>query len=229
MTTPEGQIIGSSVKRIEDPRLLQGLGRYVGDVRLPGMLHAAVLRSPHPHARLRRIETADALKLRGVVAAFTATDLGPVGKIPVRLGPRPSLLASLQPPLATDRVRYVGEPVVLVVAADRYAAEDALDGIAVDYDPLPCVADAHRSMEAGAPILHEAVGSNVVEVFKMRKGDAEGAMAGAACRVRERFTLNRHSGVPLETRGLLAAYDAGARVLTVWGPTKVPHFNRRVL
>ncbi len=227
--TVEHQVIGASVKRVEDPRLLRGQGQYVGDVRLPGMLHAAVLRSPHAHARIRRIGTADALTSRGVVAIFTAADLGPVGKIPVRLGPRPSLLASLQPPLATDRVRYVGEPVALIVATDRYAAEDALDRIAMDYDPLPCLTDAPRAMEAGAPVLHEAVGSNVVEVFKMRKGDAERAMAGAACRVRERFTLNRHSGVPLETRGLLAAYDAGTRVLTAWGPSKVPHFNRRIL
>ena len=225
----EQQIIGASVKRIEDPRLLRGEGKYVGDFRLPGMLHAAVLRSPHGHARLRGIDAAAALRHHGVVAVYTSADLGPVGRIPVRLGPRPSLIACLQPPLAVEAVRYVGEPVAVIVATDRYIAEDALERIVVDYDPLPCVADARRATEAGVPILHEAIGTNAVEHFVMHRGDPEGAMAGAACRIRERFSLNRHTGVPLETRGLLAAYDPGTRRLTAWGPSKVPHFNRRVL
>ena len=227
--TMEHQYIGASVKRVEDPRLLRGLGKYVGDVRLPGMLHAAVLRSPHAHARLRGIDASGALGRPGVVAVYTAADLGDVGRIPVRLGPKPSLVACLQPPLPRDKVRYVGEPVALVIARDRYTAEDALDHIAVDYEPLPPVADALRAMEPDAPVLHEVIGTNVVEHFLMESGDAERAMAAAPCRIRERFTLNRHTGVPLETRGLLAAYDPGTRVLSAWGPTKVPHFNRRVL
>jgi carbon-monoxide dehydrogenase large subunit len=225
----EQQIIGASVKRLEDPRLLQGLGKYVGDVRLHGMLHAAVLRSPHGHAQLRQIDASPARKLPGVAAVFTAADLGPVGKIPVRLGPRPSLVACLQSPLATETVRYVGEPVALVVATSRYLAEDALDHIAVQYEPLPCVTNALRAMEAGAPVLHPVIGTNVVEHFTMQKGDAAAAMAAAPVRIKETFALNRHSGVPLETRGLLADFDPGTRVLTAWGPSKVPHFNRQVL
>src|SRR5574341_1205556 len=128
----EQQIIGSSVKRLEDPRLLQGLGKYVGDVRFQGMVHAAILRSPHPHARLRGIDASAALTLPGVVAVFTAADLAGIGRIPVRLGPKPSLVACLQHPLAREKVRYVGEPVAVAVATSRYVAEDALDHIAVD-------------------------------------------------------------------------------------------------
>lgn len=222
-------LIGASVKRKEDPRLLTGRGKYVADLHLPGMLHAAVLRSPHAHARLRAIEASSARALPGVIAVFTAVDLGPVGRIPVRLGPRPSLVACLQPPLATDRIRYVGEPVALVIATSRYVAEDALDLIATEYEPLPAVADASRAIAPEAPVLHEAIGGNVVERLETQTGDVTKALAAADCRVRERFAIQRHTGVPLETRGLVASYDAGTRVLTVWGVAKVPHWNRRVL
>src|SRR5690349_17986320 len=118
-------IIGASVKRREDPRLLSGRGCYVDDIRRPGMVHAVVARSPHAHAEIQAIETERARALLGVVLIATATDLAPVGPIPVRLGPRPGLAPFLQSPLARDRVRYVGEPLALVVAADRYTAEEA--------------------------------------------------------------------------------------------------------
>lgn len=222
-------LIGASIKRKEDPRLLTGRGRYVADLRLPGMLHAAVLRSPHPHARLRATDASAARALPGVVAVITARDLGPVGRIPVRLGPRPSLEACLQPPLASDRVRYVGEPIAVVVAASRYLAEDALERITVGYEPLPAAVDARLAAEAGAPALHEALGGNVVERLLTQSGDVAGALAAADRRIRERFVVQRHTGVPMETRGLVAAYDAGTRLLTVWGVAKVPHWNRRVL
>jgi len=222
-------MIGAAIRRKEDRRLLTGRGKYAADVRLPGMLHAAVLRSPHAHARLGAVRAERALALPGVLAVMTARDLGDVGRIPVRLGPRPSLVACLQPPLATGRVRYVGEPVAVVLAESRYLAEDALDLIAVDWEPLPIVADARRAVEAGAPILHEAIDGNVVDRFSTLTGDPAGALAGAEVRLAERFAIQRHTGVPLETRGLSAAYDPGTRVLTLWGVAKVPHFNRRVL
>jgi carbon-monoxide dehydrogenase large subunit len=222
-------LIGASVRRKEDPRLLTGQGRYVADLRFPGMLHAAVLRSSHAHARLRAIEAGAALALPGVTAVITAQDLGPVGRIPVRLEPRPSLVACLQSPLAADKVRYVGEPVAVVIATSRYLAEDALDRIRVEYAPLPAVADARRAIEPGAPILHEAINGNIVARLETRTGDAAAALARADCRISERFTIQRHAGIPMETRGLVASYDAGSRVLSVWGVAKVPHFNRRVL
>lgn len=222
-------LIGASVKRKEDPRLLTGRGKYVADFGLPGMLHAAVLRSAHAHARLLRIDSSSALALPGVVAVITAQDLGSVGPIPVRLGPRPALVACLQPPLATDKVRYAGEPVAVVIAASRYLAEDAMDAILVEYEPLPAVADAQRAIEPGAPVLHEVISGNIVERLETRTGDVAAALSRADHRVRERFAVQRHTGVPLETRGLVASYDAGTRVLSVWGVAKVPHWNRRVL
>jgi carbon-monoxide dehydrogenase large subunit len=217
------------MRRKEDPRLLTGRGKYAADFRLPGMLQAAVLRSPHAHARLGAIRAKAALALPGVVAVVTAEDLGAIGKIPVRLGPRPSVVACLQPPLARDKVRYVGEPVAVVIAASRYLAEDALDLITVDYEPLPVIADARRAVERSAPMVHEVIEGNVVDRLETHRGNAARALAGAAHRVRERFAVQRHTGVPLETRGLTAAYDAGTRVLSLWGVAKVPHFNRRVL
>src|SRR2546426_9385274 len=169
-------MIGVSVKRKEDPRLLTGRGKYAGDVRLPGMLHAVVLRSTHAHARLRGIDATGALAIPGVVAVITSLDVGgshqiPMRRIPVRLGQRATHPAPLQPPLATDRVRYVGEPMALVVAESRYLAEDALEAIMIDYDPLPIVADVYKAIEPGAPVLHDALGGNVVERLRTRSGD----------------------------------------------------------
>jgi carbon-monoxide dehydrogenase large subunit len=223
-------MIGHAVKRKEDPRLLTGRGKYAADVRLPGMLHAAVLRSPHAHARVVAVRTERALALPGVTAVITAADLGRVGNIPVRLGPRPSLVACLQPPLARERARYVGEPVAVVVAVSRYVAEDALDLVEVDYEPLTVVRDWEAALAPDAPVLHDALGSgNVVERLACRTGDAERALREADVRIRRRFAVQRHTGVPMETRGLTAAFDPGTGVLTLWGVAKVPHFNRRVL
>jgi carbon-monoxide dehydrogenase large subunit len=220
---------GTSVRRKEDPRLLTGRGKYAADFRLPGMLHGAVVRSPHAHARLGAIRTKAALGLHGVAAVITGDELGAIGRIPVRLGPRPSIVACLQPPLARDKVRYVGEPVAFVVAESRYVAEDALDLVEIDYEPLPPVADARRGAERGASVLHESIDGNVVAVLHTQKGDGAAAMAGAHTRVKERFAVQRHTGVPMETRGLTAAFNAGTGVLSLWGVAKVPHFNRQVL
>jgi carbon-monoxide dehydrogenase large subunit len=222
-------VIGEPVRRKEDRRLLTGRGKYAGDVRLPGLVHAAVLRSPHAHAWLGRIETARARALPGVVAVITAADLGEVGTIPVRLGPRPNIVACLQRPLASGTVRYVGEPLAVVIADSRYLAEDALDLIDVAYEPLPAVADAEQAIAAGAPVLHAALGGNVVERLAASDPRTAAALAAAERRIRRRLTVQRHTGVPMETRGLTAAYDAGTRMLTLWGVAKVPHFNRRVL
>jgi carbon-monoxide dehydrogenase large subunit len=221
--------IGVSVPRKEDPRLLTGRGRYVDDVHLPEMAHAVVVRSPHPHAAIAGIDTAAARALDGVFLVATAADLGDVPPIPTRLGPHPSLRPFLQPPLARDRVRYVGEPVALVVARDRYLAEDAAETVVVDYRPLPTVADPDAALAAGAPVLHPDAGSNLIARLESTVGDPDAALASAAVRFRRRIAVQRHTAVPLEGRGLVAAVDRGSGVLTVWGPTKVVHFNRRVL
>ncbi|MGQ0570352.1 MAG: xanthine dehydrogenase family protein molybdopterin-binding subunit [Armatimonadota bacterium] len=222
-------IVGASVKRKEDPRLLTGAGQYVDDVRLPGMLHAVIVRSPHGHARIRGIDATAARALPGVELIVTAADLGDMKPIPVRLGPKPSLVPFLQVPLARDRVRYVGEPVALIVAASRYVAEDAADLLTVDYEGAPAVTTVEQALSSETPALHDHTSSNLAERLESVIGDPNRALAGAEVRLRRRFTIQRHTGVPMETRGLVASYDAGAGLLTVWGPTKVVHFNRRVL
>jgi carbon-monoxide dehydrogenase large subunit len=193
------------------------------------MLSAVILRSPHPHARIVAIDSARARRQRSVVAVFTGADLGGVGRIPMRMSPRAEVVGCLQRPLALDKVRYVGEPVAVVVAADRYLAEDAAELIDVEFEPLPVVTDARRALEPGAPVLHESLGRNLAERLVMGCGDTERGLREARVRVRQRFKVHRHTGVPLETRGLLAQFDPGTGALTVWGPTKVPHFNRDVL
>jgi carbon-monoxide dehydrogenase large subunit len=222
-------IIGASPKRKEDPRLLTGQGHYVGDLYLPGMLHAVVVRSPHAHAAVRGVDLRAARAAPGVALVAAAADLGEPRAIPVRLGPKPALLPFLQPPLARDRVRYVGEPVALVVADSRYVAEDAAEQVAVDYATLPAVLDAEAALAEGAPVLHEAAGTNRADLLQVVLGDPDAALGGAEVRIRRRLAVGRHTGVPMETRGLLAAYDPESGTLAVWGPTKVPHFNRRVL
>ncbi len=221
-------IIGASIKRKEDPRLLTGQGRYVDDLRLPGMQHVAIVRSPHAHARILAFDTAAARRLPGVSLVATDADLGNAGRIPIRLGPKPSLTPFLQPPLARGRVRYVGEPVVLVAAADRRVAEDAADLVVVEYDLLPVISDTEQAMQPAAMALHEGSTGNLADRLLAVIGEPERAMDGAAVRLRQRLTVARHTGVPMETRGLLATHDVTG-VLTMWGPTKVPHFNRHVL
>ena len=219
--------IGRPVRRKEDRRLVRGDGRYVGDVRMEGTLHAAVLRSQLPHARIVHVDVAKARSLPGVVTAFTAQDVGPVAGIPSTLDARPELSAAFQCPLPRDRVRYVGEPLAVVVACDRYVAEDALDLIEVALDPLPVVADARTA--AGAVVLHEALPTNVVETVRMKRGDPDSALRQAPRRLRASFAVQRHTGVPMEPRGLLAAVDAANGMLTVWGATKMTQRVRAML
>jgi carbon-monoxide dehydrogenase large subunit len=221
--------VGRPVPRKEDRRLVRGDGRYVGDVRLARTLHAAVFRASVPHARIVRVDAGRARALPGVALVVTAADLGDVGRIPLTLAPRPALRAAFQPPMPADRVRYVGEPLAVVVARDRYVAEDALELIEADLDPLPVVADARRGMASDAPLIHETLGTNVADRIVMSRGDGAGAVAAAPRRLSASFAVQRHTGVPMEPRGLLAAVDRGTGVLTVWGATKMTHRNRTTL
>jgi carbon-monoxide dehydrogenase large subunit len=222
------KLIGSSVKRVEDRRLLTGGGRFVGDLRRPGMVSAVVVRSSYPHARIARIDTRAARALPGVLDCLTWGDVSPpVGVIPIRMAGRSELSRYLQRPLAADVVRYVGEPVAVVVAADQYAAEDARDLVKVDYEPLPSVVDAIRAMGPESPALYPD--GNVASTWVVDRGHVDGVIRKAPCVFRRTFTVGRDSAVPMETRGLLSEWDAGRAVVTVWGVTKVPYFNRRVL
>ena len=221
--------IGARVERVEDPRLLRGIGKYVGDIRRVGMVHAAILRSTCAHARIVRIDTEAASKAPGVIGVFTAADMPNVRTIPMRTGRVPGLERSQQTPIAKDKVRYVGDPVAVVVAEDRYLAEDALEFIEVEYEPLGVVTDPREAMQPGAPRLHDTVSENIAANFQVNVGNLDAAMAEAELVLEEEFSVQRHAAVPLETRGLVAEFDEGRGVLTVWGPTKMTHANWRIL
>ena len=221
--------IGKAVNRLEDQRLLTGAGQYIDDVKLPGMAAMAILRSPHAHARIRTVDLAAARALDGVIDAFCAADLDPdLPLIPLRLAPFDGFERFLQKPIAVDKVRYVGEPVAIVVAEDRYVAEDALELIDVDFDILPAVTGVDQA-EANETLIHEDIGENMGTRYTVGRGDADAVFADAPYTRRERFVTNRHGAVPMETRGLIAEYDTNAPRLRLHGATKVNFFNRRHL
>ncbi|HEY7163362.1 MAG TPA: xanthine dehydrogenase family protein molybdopterin-binding subunit [Candidatus Binatia bacterium] len=221
--------IGSRVKRKEDLRLLRGIGKFVGDIHRPGMLHAAILRSTHAHARIVRIDATAALKLPGVTGVLTANDMPGVKTIPMRTGVIPGLERSQQTPLATNKARYVGDPIAIVVAESRYLAEDALELIEVTYEPLIAVTDARRSISPEGPQLHDAVPNNIAANFQVNTGDIDAAFRDSDLILEQEFSTQRHSAVPLENRGLVAEWDEGRELLTMWGPTKMTHTNWRIL
>ena len=221
---------GQSVKRLEDPRLLQGQATFVDDLRLPGVRHVAFVRSIHPHARFR-VDATPARAVAGVVATFTAADLAGTpgfGEIPTVI-PHPAQRPCGQTLLAKDKVRYVGEAIVAVVAESRYAAEDGAAAVVVDYEPLAPVPDAEHAVADGAAVLHEPLGDNLAATFTVTVGDAEAAFRAAEVVTRGRYYVHRHTGMPLETRGVVAQWDAGAGQLTLWSSTQWPHTLRDVL
>lgn len=228
--TPTPTFVGRSMRRKEDRPLLVGAARFVDDVHRPGMVHAAVLRSPHGHARILDIDTTAARARRAVAAVITADDLGGGGPpIPMRMFSEAGMEAYLQRPLAQEFVRYSGEPVAVILASSRYEAEDAAEQIAVDYEPLPAVTDAEQALSATAPRVHAGTSSNLVRSFQVRSGDVDAAFAAAEVIVEARIACQRHAAVPMETRGLVAESDDATGELTVWGAAKIPHINRRIL
>ena len=216
------------VRRREDPRLITGAGEFVDDLRVPGCLHAAMLRSPHAHARIRAIDVTAARRAPGVVGVYVAADLGPAGApIPI-YAPHPALPVPCRIlPLAHERVRFVGEPVAAVIADDVYRAHDALDLIRVEYEPLPAVVDVEAALAPGAPVVHEEVGSNVVAEWHQRVGDVDAVFRAAPVRVRARIRLARGGAHPLEPRSLVAEWTDGH--LTVRGAVQMVHRHRGVI
>ncbi|MGA8570390.1 MAG: xanthine dehydrogenase family protein molybdopterin-binding subunit [Candidatus Binataceae bacterium] len=205
------QWVGQPLKRVEDPRLLTGRGVFVADLPLTEPYAAAILRSPHAHARIRSIDTSAAMDAPGVAGVITGADV---------LAHTQPFAVGVEAPvkyycLATDKARFVGEPVAVVIARDRYLAEDALELIQVEYEPLPAVVDAEDALRPGAPILHETVGSNEACHREIVYGDVEGAFAGADVVIRERFRYPKYSSTPIETYGVIAAYDPSTGVLTI--------------
>jgi CO/xanthine dehydrogenase Mo-binding subunit len=226
--TPRPATIGASAPRLEDHRLVRAEGRFVDDVDLAGQLTMRVVRADVAHARIRGIGTDAARAIPGVVDVITAADLDGLEPIPLRLDFGIDLGPHLQHVLALERVRYVGEPVAAVVAEDGYLAHDAADRIAVDYEELPVVLDAREALAAGAPTLWEGRDNEAARLHK-RFGDVERAFAEADRVVRAELATGRHTGMPLETRGLVAEWDDGRGHLTVWGAALVTHYHRRVL
>ncbi len=221
--------IGSPIERIEDLRLLNGTATFVGDLAPEGLLHAAILRSPVAHGRIRAIDASAARTLNGVIAVLDAADIGDVPLIPIRQHGLPEGEAYRQPVIAVDKVRYVGEPVAVVVATDPAIAEDALELIALEIDGLLPVAD-HIASARNETLLFEDTGTNRVTIFSARIGEnVDEAFARADYTRRERFSVQRHTAFPMETRGLLAQWDDAKGRMTLHGATKVPFFNRRVL
>ena len=226
---PEGRTVGQPVKRVEDGRLLVGQGRFVDDLHLPRMVHAAFVRSPHAHALIRGVDVRRAAALRGVVAVLTAEEAARLCR-PWRgiLTDYTGMKSALQYPLALDRVRYVGEPVVAIAAPDRYLAEDACDLVEIDYEPLPPVVDPEAAMLPDAPVIHEELGDNIIYRGGFDKGEVDQAFARAHRVYRDRFVIGRQTCVALEPRSLVAAYEARDRSLTVWISSQVPHMMQAI-
>lgn len=221
--------VGRSMKRIEDPRLLKGIATFTDDLRLPGLLHVSILRSPHAHARIVSIDTSAAKALPGVVAVFVGADVNDhcgavpcAGGMPEQKMPRHTVLAS-------DRVYFVGHAVAVAIAADPYIARDALDLIEVEYDPLPVVVNAERAIESGSALTHPDLGTNVAYTHTMGGGDVDGAFRRADRVIKQRIVHQRLTPMPIEPRAVVASYHAGEGTLTLWTSTQVPHLIRTLL
>jgi carbon-monoxide dehydrogenase large subunit len=225
--------VGQAIARIEDARLLTGNGRYVDDLRCDGMLHAAFVRSSVAHGMIKSIDASEAEAMPGVHAVYTGRDVaadsgGRIPTIPLRLAPLPELVPFEQPVIALHKVRYVGEPIAVVLAETAALAEDAADRVLVDIEPLPVVAE-WRSSGTNASLLFEAHGTNVAITYAARKGDAKQDFGSGVYTRQERFSVHRHTGITMETRGLLAEWSAERNKLTVSGAAKVPFSTRAML
>jgi carbon-monoxide dehydrogenase large subunit len=219
-------LVGSAVERMEDARFLSGSGYFADDLAVEGMLHAAILRSPIAHARIASVDASAALAMPGIHAVLTAQDIGDtIPIIPLRLAPLPEFEPFRQPVIASDKVRYVGEPIAIVVADSRAVAEDALETIGIEFEALSAVTERGASETP----LFDFAEDNAALRYDAGFGDADAAFASADYVRTERFSVQRHTALPMETRGLLAEWNSSAGRLVVTGATKVTFYNRRAL
>jgi len=231
MTT---RFFGAPIKRNEDKKLLTGRALFIDDVELPGMVHAAFLRSQVAHARIKKIDVSAALKREGVIAVYTAEDLGPYWQPGPLLVPPPPIAGIVfnlrsHVPLAKDTIRCTGEPIAIVVAENRYIAEDALDDIDIDLEILPAVVDIEKALHKGSALVHDDLGNNVAAHVHQTKGDYARAAAKADLKLKRRFRYEHGISSPIETRGVVAQWDARAEHMTVWDTTQAPVFVRSLL
>src|SRR5215475_1315105 len=216
--------IGQSVERLEDPPLVTGRARYAGDIAFPHQLHMRVVRASHAHGRIVKIDTMAAKALPRVVAVWTAADIADVPPVDFREGRIERPEPWRQPVLATERVRYVGDPVAAVFAEDPYIAEDAADLVEIEIEELPVILDATAEPGEFSPGRNSEAA-----IVRQGYGDVEAAFGTAAAIVELDLCIGRHSGVPLETRGAVGRYDAARDILELHGAAKVPHRNRDLL
>lgn len=219
--------VGARVSRLEDPRLLSGRARYIDDIRRPGMLHLALARAQVAHARILEIDVEAALETGDDIRIFTGADT--LGLAVTAIQDVPEFQPSSQPLLATDKVRFVGEPVVAVLADDPYLAEDAAELVFIDYETLPVLADPKTAMAEGAPLMFDGWRDNRFIEGQMKGGDIEAARKAAAHVIKRTYRTQRQAGNPLECRGVVAEYDPSDESLTVWSSTQIPHLLRTYL
>ncbi len=221
--------IGSRVKRTEDPRLIQGIGHYVDDIKLADTLEAVFVRSIYSHARIKSIDTAAAKAFPGVVAVYTGADMqARIGSVPCASSIE-GLKVPFHPPLAIGMVRYVGEPVAVVVARDKYIAADAAALVNIDCDPLDAVVDPEKAAEPGAPLVHEEFGDNIAYRWKLAGGDMDKAFKDADRIIKTRIVHQRLIPAAMEPRGVQARWLPGEKELTLWSSTQIPHLLRTQL
>src|SRR6266849_7551696 len=218
--------VGKPLKRKKDPRLIQGISHSADDIHLEDMHYMAVVRSPHAHAIIRSIDTSKARTAPGVVAVLTAEDVrGVIGNVPCA-AQIPDMKAAVRPVLAGEKVRFVGEPVAVVVANNRYLARDAVDLVEVDYEPLPAVVDPEKAIAKNAPLLYDQFKENVAYRWQLEGGDVKKAFKDADKIVKQRMTNQRLIPMAMEPRGVVADYRPGEKQLTVWSSTQIPHLLR---
>ncbi len=236
-STGAGKYVGQRVKRNEDPRLLTGQALFVDDVDIPGMLHAAFLRSDRygAHIRVHNVDVAAARSRPGVVAVYTAQDMGDFWQPGPLQVPAPHSIqgvvfhARTQIPMVKDKARHIGDPIAVVIAESRYIAEDALEDILVDSESLEVVVDLERALEPDAPLVHDDLGSNLAAHVIQQKGDYQAAREEADVVIRRRIVIDRGAAAALENRGIVAQWDARSQQLTVWDTTQAPIRVRNVL
>jgi aerobic carbon-monoxide dehydrogenase large subunit len=221
-------LVGKRIRRREDPRLITGTATYVDDIKMPGMVYATILRSPHAAANIRSIDTSKALATKGVIAVFTGKDTENAGMVPCGAA-LPGLRVPPHHLLAMDRVYLVGHPVAVVVAADRYIARDAAEAIEVDYDVRPAVADPEKALEPGAPAVHPQWPDNTAFTFHQEGGEVDKAFAEADVIVKQRIISQRLVPNAMETRGVVADFRPAERFLTLYTSTQAPHLVRTLV
>lgn len=229
-TTPTKteSLIGKRLRRREDPRLITGNATYVDDIQLPGMHYACIVRSPHAAANVKKVDIQAAAAMPGVVAVFTGEDTKDVGPVPCGAS-LPGLRVPYHHILAVGRVYFVGHPVAVVVAADKYVARDAAEAVEVEYEELPAVADPEKALAEGAPAVHPEWPDNVSFNFHQEGGDCAAAFAEADVVVKQRITSQRLIPTPMETRGVVADWKTGDRSLIVYSSTQIPHLLRTLV